>query len=357
MSRIRQTGFAICVLMAAVAWVGCSDDGDELTLNDETTDYATPYLHTPYDHVGFGPEYGTAGTPWDKTLLTFSFRTTDLPAQYKRAVRDAFATWESASLLNFVDNATASADIEVLWGSGAHGDDYPFDGPGGVLAHAFYPQAYGHPSEGDIHFDGSEMWSIAGHEDVDVYTVALHEIGHALGLAHSEDPDAIMYPFYTGPRSELGTDDIEGILSLYAPVDDEPEDDAPTLTWEGEVPADHPWFVPGIELQPGDLLSIQAEGEWHPNVGDLNDPWFDADGRAIGRPGHVPQVPTTAGHLCDECIWGVLVMAIGDAGEVTAVGSSLDHDVAVAGPLHLGVNDSRFDDNRGALRVTIRVWR
>ena len=47
--------------------------------------------------------------------------------------------------------------------------------------------------------------------------VAIHEFGHALGLAHSTVQSAIMYPYYRGfvPNVQLGTDDIAGIRALY----------------------------------------------------------------------------------------------------------------------------------------------
>lgn len=35
---------------------------------------------------------------------------------------------------------------------------YPFDGPGNILAHAYYPYEMGHYG-GDIHFDNDETWT------------------------------------------------------------------------------------------------------------------------------------------------------------------------------------------------------
>jgi hypothetical protein len=49
----------------------------------------------------------------------------------------------------------------------------------------------------------------------DLVTVAAHGFGHALGLAHSDDPAALMYPFYSGPHRHLGADDSLGIQTIY----------------------------------------------------------------------------------------------------------------------------------------------
>jgi hypothetical protein len=51
-----------------------------------------------------------------------------------------------------------------------------------------------------------------------VFSVALHELGHSLGLAHSAEPMAVMYPVYGGPIQGLAPDDIAAIQQLYAPA-------------------------------------------------------------------------------------------------------------------------------------------
>ena len=60
----------------------------------------------------------------------------------------------------------------------------------------------------------------------DLLSVLTHEVGHMLGLAHSDDADATMFAFYN-PRSlgirELSNDDAEGICDVFGGGDDAPE--------------------------------------------------------------------------------------------------------------------------------------
>ena len=51
---------------------------------------------------------------------------------------------------------------------------------------------------------------------MDLQTVATHEIGHLLGLAHTPVQEAIMYAVISpGSTKGLNQDDIDGIRALY----------------------------------------------------------------------------------------------------------------------------------------------
>jgi len=76
-------------------------------------------------------------------------------------------------------SVAAARTVVVKFASGAHGDAYPFDGPGGVLAHTFYPVPVNPETiAGDMHLDADEAWHVGS--DIAIYSVALHEAGHAV---------------------------------------------------------------------------------------------------------------------------------------------------------------------------------
>ena len=155
---------------------------------------------------------------WDKNDITYAFAngTDQIEGDRERdLIGRAFGLWSKQTPLTFTEIAdTATADIVVGWAVGDHGDGDPFDGPGDVLAHASFPNPYDN-SQVFLHFDDDERWVDSETRNVDLLTVAAHEIGHTLGLAHSNDPDALMYPSYSEPHRSLGQDDIRGIQSIY----------------------------------------------------------------------------------------------------------------------------------------------
>ncbi|XP_060682654.1 collagenase 3-like [Hemiscyllium ocellatum] len=130
------------------------------------------------------------------------------------AIKAAFKMWSDVTSLKFTRISNGIADIMISFAFGVHNDGYPFDGPNGILAHGFPP---GPNLGGDIHFDEAETWTMDSRE-YNLFLVAAHEIGHALGMAHSRDVGALMFPTYTYSSMQefrLPYDDVAGIQALY----------------------------------------------------------------------------------------------------------------------------------------------
>lgn len=112
------------------------------------------------------------------------------------------------------------ADIKLGFLAREHGDGRPFDAKKqNEFAHAFYPFVTKDPSlHGSIHFDAAEKWQTTGPDDIFPF-VALHELGHALGLPHATIKDSVMYPTIDGPstfrRRQLYDADEQNIRNLY----------------------------------------------------------------------------------------------------------------------------------------------
>ncbi|MFD9942879.1 matrixin family metalloprotease [Nonomuraea sp. NPDC059023] len=164
-------------------------------------------------------QFVAQGNRWPTNEVTYSFTPPFSPdvseADQRAALRAAFDRWAAVTNLTFTEVGN-NGQIRIAWAARDHGDGFPFDGQGSVLAHCFYPPPNGGDIAGDCHFDEDETWSVnVPPSGFDLYTVALHEIGHGLGLAHSADNNAVMFPSYQGVRRELSDDDIQGIRSIY----------------------------------------------------------------------------------------------------------------------------------------------
>ncbi len=134
------------------------------------------------------------------------------------AIESALELWDNnEKRLAFVKECTNS-NLAFSWATESHGDKSPFDGEGGILAHAFPPK------EALIHFDDDETWTLEerknAEQPIDLETTAIHEIGHALGLDHSTVAGSVMKENYTGTQWTLGKDDLEGLAALFKSLTD-----------------------------------------------------------------------------------------------------------------------------------------
>ncbi|RZC89585.1 hypothetical protein C5167_027121 [Papaver somniferum] len=152
---------------------------------------------------------GNPRWPRSKSHLTYRFSSTipvtsNIINTLRAVCSSAFARWAEVSHFTFSE-AVHQADIVIGFHRGSHG---------GVLAHAFAPV------DGRFHYDADEKWSThpaQGSGTYDLESVALHEIGHLLGLGHSTERDAVMFSSIQpgSLKRQLYANDIRGVRTLY----------------------------------------------------------------------------------------------------------------------------------------------
>ncbi|XP_029107684.1 matrix metalloproteinase-17b [Scleropages formosus] len=256
-------------------------DGDTLnlmrtprcSLPDEGGDGIVPPLHTENHHHR---QKRRSPSTWSRRSINWRLRSyptsTALSREMIRSlVFYALKVWAEPTKLEFHEVASPEgADLQVDFLHGSHGDGFPFDGVGGAVGHAFFPSD---PDRaGGVHLDSEEDWSFRqpASEGTDLFTVLVHEFGHALGLSHSSSRHSVMRPYYQGPvgdplRFTLGSQDREQITKLYGKQDN-------LLTTD----------FPDLSLQPHLRHRGHRIAEKHSNEADRCTTSFDAVARIRG---------------------------------------------------------------------------
>lgn len=183
--------------------------------------------------------YSTTGNAWPHPeLVTISFApdgtfingyTSNLFARmdakfgssttWQNQILKAAQAWAQQTNLNFsvvTDNGADKGSGDYQQGDPGFGDIrfFGYDFGTSTLGVAYLPPPGTNFSlAGDIQFNTGQNWNIGTHYDL--FTVSMHELGHALGLGHSTSAMSVMYATYNGIDSGLYTDDINGIRAIY----------------------------------------------------------------------------------------------------------------------------------------------
>ena len=177
------------------------------------------------------------GTKWLRAEAEFYVAIPGLAASeisWNSAVIDALNNWTNNTVFNFT---VVEEDKDPCAVDGFSSIDFSEDFCGSefgektlaVAVRRFEDQELGPPniSEGDIVvrsgerydiFDGPLLQFGFGNNGLDFKRIALHELGHVIGLDHEEANPAIMAPTISDVF-ELQEDDIAGVEVLYSGLD------------------------------------------------------------------------------------------------------------------------------------------
>ena len=140
--------------------------------------------------------------------------------------------------------------------------------------------------ETDIVFNASRDWDLYGggrQAAIDFQRVAVHELGHALGLNHEQDAPAIMAPNVGNLRSPQA-DDIAGVRALYGGAGDDygnsisaAQTIAPNSTTSGTINSGRDVDFFRINLKNRGRLALRTNGRTN-TVGTL----YSSTGTLLG---------------------------------------------------------------------------
>lgn len=204
-------------------------DADEMTIR--------AFARVPRCGVTDAEEAREQINRWGLTHLTYAIEQTpngrDLtPESAAHAIMAAFNSWSGVCGLTFerVD-PSQQANLNIGVGRGRRAG---FDGPSGTLAWAELPPTDGHRGQLQMRFDLDENFVVAqSPSGILLENVACHEIGHLIGLSHTNVGGSLMLPTYSPRVAKPQRDDIERAVARYGAPAGTPTTPPPTVPIAG----------------------------------------------------------------------------------------------------------------------------
>ncbi|MHA2401559.1 MAG: matrixin family metalloprotease [Candidatus Kariarchaeaceae archaeon] len=157
---------------------------------------------------------------WNKNVVTWWITGDVLDGEFsereaflRRCFNIAFTEWDLEIPVSFVQASSEdAADITIEFGSKVNDPHYK-DSPA-VLAYAGFPDG---SLKGYIKFFTDWSWNAHGEHGYNIIIVAMHELGHTIGLSHSNKqiPEDLMAPIYSRHHTEASEYDIARATSAY----------------------------------------------------------------------------------------------------------------------------------------------
>lgn len=189
-------------------------------LEDRTvpTQFGNPWPHADRLTVSFAPD-GT-DVAGETSRLSSALSGVGSSSVWQAEIARALQTWAAATNVNFVvvsDNGQKFGTPGPVQGSAGVGDIRIAARPlsDDVIAVAT-PFDMFNSWAGEIVLNSNKLFGRGGADGkYDLYTVALQETGHALGLANSGDAASVMFTNYTTPHTALASSDLVAVQRLY----------------------------------------------------------------------------------------------------------------------------------------------
>ena len=170
--------------------------------------------------ISFMPDGTQIGGGYSSNLFSTFNGNTNLASRWQNVILQAAQVWAQQTNINFTvvpdDGAPQGAGVDQQ-GDPEFGDIRigGFNFGSSTLALTYQPPPVNNFSiAGDMTFNTGQAFHI--NSTYDLFTVAMHEFGHALGLNESSVAGSVMYGTYNGTMKGLASDDIAGIRSIYS---------------------------------------------------------------------------------------------------------------------------------------------